>query len=197
MGRLEYPTGRAGERPVVVQWVGWWTKGVISQGDSEVGTLADEKAFLRGGTFTLPDGRAFSFRLVRGWSGQRYDARIDGQDVTGDKGGDPLEAGGYALCIFGGLTIAGSLFQMSSSPIWHVAIGTAVGLALIALGMLAMKRKRWPLLAGASWFALNSVGTVVLGVVRGGVAWSTYLAVALSALIAFLLARWYRKARSG
>jgi hypothetical protein len=51
VANVEYPSTLTEGRPIVVAWEGWWTNGVVREGEQIVGTLPDEASFLRGGTF--------------------------------------------------------------------------------------------------------------------------------------------------
>ncbi len=61
---LEYPATLTGSEPIVVSWHGWWSNGVVREGERTLGTLPDEEAFRAGAT--LPSNRPCRPRRARG-----------------------------------------------------------------------------------------------------------------------------------
>jgi hypothetical protein len=195
--RLEYSVG--GEVPtiVVVSWRGWWRDGVVAVADGDVlGTLSDEASFLRGGAFTLRDGRVFSFRLHRGWSGQRYVATLDGRELTGpvaDEG--PLPFAARLLFVLGAHGVVTAIREGSGLYPLGALISGAASLVLLAGAFRAIEGKAWPLRFATGWYMLNGLaGWMVVFGNETERPWGQIVAGLSGIFLAFLFARWAARA---
>jgi hypothetical protein len=196
--RLEYPLDGPGSDAIQISWDGWWRDGVVRLREVELARLPDEKAFLRGVTATLPDGRAFTFRLVRGWNGQRYQAFVDGRDLT-----PPVPrvaatmAGGVAMVGLGALTLVSTaVLPRPGGPLGSI-FAQAIGATLVLLGPMAIRGAKAPLTVAACVFGLEALlglAAVTLGTVDS----TEVVGVGVSALvcgaIAVAFVRWRLRA---
>jgi hypothetical protein len=185
--RLEYPLDGPGSDAIQISWDGWWRDGVVRLREVELARLPDEKAFLRGVTATLPDGRAFTFRLVRGWNGQRYQAFVDGRDLT-----PPVPR--VAATMAGGVAMA--VLPRPGGPLGSI-FAQAIGATLVLLGPMAIRGAKAPLTVAACVFGLEALlglAAVTLGTVDS----TEVVGVGVSALvcgaIAVAFVRWRLRA---
>jgi hypothetical protein len=126
----------------------------------------------------VTDGREFTFRLARGWNGQRYVATIDGRSLDVDDSAPPLTRAGYMLWLVGLLSLMG--FGRFG---WFAAGGAAF---FMGLGFLAIRGVRWAAMLGGLWVAANALYSWYACVAADG---SLAVAVVGSAL-ALVVLRW-------
>lgn len=174
MPKKTFAFDKGGPQRLVLSWSFGWKKFVVELDGAPLGTIDNVRVLKAGQDFPLGDGTTLRVQLTTGLGAELQVLR-DGQPLPGS-GGDPetrIKTASSVVFFVAGLNAVLGLAAVAFEVEFLLANGIGYPSLVIAavfggLGLaVKLRRSQIALILAVGLFALDGIGTVVLGIMDG------------------------------